>query len=281
MTSETPPPFAPLPVRARDTLEIFDTSAKLYKRYFWVLLGWSALTELGSLLSNLAMLLSPNNQGAGVVAWFVTLGLKPLLVGAIACCIAAAVRGQPLSFWQCWNFSRPRYGATLGQIVLVWILGGLALVALIAIATLVGALAAFVVSQTALIVQILVSALLGLVAIVAFGVLGSFIFAWIYMTPLVVCLEDDRRGGAAQTRAWELLKQQWRRVTALVSIVSLAILAGLAIVLGFSALFLGASKLPEMMTGTFWESGQYLLHRPTGTCGLPFSFVEHLHRHFA
>jgi hypothetical protein len=44
MNSELSPPtaFAALPVRRRETLEIFDTALKLYRRYFWVLLGWSA-----------------------------------------------------------------------------------------------------------------------------------------------------------------------------------------------------------------------------------------------
>jgi hypothetical protein len=38
--------FAPLPVRARGVLDILDLALRLYKRYFWVLIGWSALAAI-------------------------------------------------------------------------------------------------------------------------------------------------------------------------------------------------------------------------------------------
>jgi hypothetical protein len=51
--------------------------------------------------------------------------LWPLILGAAACCIAAAVRGQSVTFKQCWQFTKPRYGQILGlflaSLTITWI----------------------------------------------------------------------------------------------------------------------------------------------------------------
>lgn len=239
MTAETA--FAPLPVRRRDTLEIFDTALKLYRRYFWVLLAWSAIATLSSYVASFAT--------CGIPAgYFFTM---PLMVGATACAIAAAVRGQNITFSQCWRFFKPRYWPTVGQYVLVSILAGLGFIGLTAIGTIGGILvaaalnAASVPTAITVVVWIMISVLLLGIG----SVLGSAIFCWMYMVPIIVCLEDDKRGGLAQSRAWDLLRKEWLRATMLFALIGLAFLATAGITFGFAALLTGLDNVRGMMNG--------------------------------
>jgi len=212
MNPELPssPAFSALPVRRRETLEIFDTALKLYRRYFWVLLGWSALVSCLALVP--------------FFSWF-SLFTMPLLYGAVSCCVAAAVRGQSVKFSQCWAFTKPRYGPLLGTILLSYlVLFGVLLTIYIA-GILVGLLGAWALSSAPQPVQI-VGAVVGiLLGLVVFSVFGVVSFGWTNMVPVVVCLEDDKRSTAALGRAFELLKGQWRRVFGLCLILGLAVMA--------------------------------------------------------
>ena len=108
-----------LPVRRRETLEIFDTSLKLYRRYFWVLLGWSALVSGVALVP--------------ILSYFAFIFALPVLYGAVSCCVAAAVRGQRVKFSQCWAFTKPRYWSLVGTTLLSYlVLFGIYIVLVIA-----------------------------------------------------------------------------------------------------------------------------------------------------
>lgn len=232
MNSEiNPHAFPALPVRRRETLEIFDTSLKLYRRYFWVLLGWSALIAVMSLVPILSSFV------------FFTM---PLLYGAVSCCVAGAVRGQKVSFPQCWSFTKPRYGALLGVVFLSYLVFFAAIVVFYIAAALLGFLGYWALSsapQPVQTVAIIVGVLLGLVG---FSTLGVVAFGWMNMVPIVACLEDDKRGSAALGRAFELLKGQWRRVFGISLILGFAVLAVFGIVVGIYSLVAGFASLREL-----------------------------------
>lgn len=234
------PAFAPLPVRARDTLEILDTAVKLYKRYFWVLIAWSAIASLAPVI------LQTVTFGIG---GFLSFLFTPLLVGATACCIAAAVRGQNVGFKQCWHFTKPRFWPIVGQYLLCLILGFLGIAALIFICVLLCVPIAIYTSGANLAVQIVMWLVIGLVLLTVFTILSSVISAWMAITPLIVCLEDDRRGGSAQARAWDLIKKHWLRVTGLLAIVGLAGFAALGVAGGFGVLLVGIPEIERLMSG--------------------------------
>ena len=205
--------FAPLPVRRRGTIEIIDTALKLYRRYFGVLMGWSVLVGLVSLL--------------GSVVPFVGLLAFPLVYGACACAVAAAVRGQRISFGQVWDFTKPRYGA----LILLTLLSGLLLFVAVLALGLGGLLISVltVAGLSALSAPDAVLTSLGIIGFLAALTLGSvasvLAYAWLGLVPLVACLEDDKRGAAAMGRAWDLMKGSWLRVLGLSTLLTIAILA--------------------------------------------------------
>ena len=227
MNSElSPAPLSALPVRRREILEILDTSLKLYRRYFWVLLGWSAIVFSLALLPFVS---------------FFSLFLMPLLYGAVSCCVAAAVRGQNVKFSQCWAFTKPRYGALLGTLLLSYLLLMAISFAVVMAAVLVWLLGVWALSGAPEPLQI-VGGIVGFVlGLVAFSVIGVAAFGWMNMVPVVVCLEDDKRSSAAIGRAFDLLKGNWRRVLSLSLLLGLAALVVVLLVGAVFALFgLGA-----------------------------------------
>ncbi len=228
ITSST---FAALPVRRRETLEIFDTALKLYRRYFWVLMGWSALIAVMSIIPILSSL---------------TFFTMPLLFGAVSCCMAGAVRGQKVSFSQCWSFTKPRYGPLLGVVFLSYLVFIGAILIFYIAAILLGLLGYFVLSnapEPVQIVGVVIGVLLGLVG---FSTLGLMAFGWMNMVPIVACLEDDKRGTAALGRAFELLKGNWRRVFGISLILGLAVIAVFGIVGGAYSLIVGFASIREI-----------------------------------
>ncbi|MBW3634876.1 MAG: hypothetical protein KY445_00245 [Armatimonadetes bacterium] len=235
MNSELSPPtaFPALPVRRRETLEIFDTALKLYRRYFWVLLGWSALVSVMALVP--------------ILNWL-SLFTLPLLYGAASCCVAAAVRGQGVRFRQCWQFTKPRYGALLGVIFLSWlVLGAFAIALSIAFSFVIfgGVLSLANAPQP---VQIVVGVIGYVLFLVLFGALGVVAFGWSSMVPIVACLEDDKRGAAALGRSFELLKGNWRRVFGMSLLLGLAVLTVMGIIGGGYSL-LAWDGLREIFNG--------------------------------
>jgi hypothetical protein len=233
MTSESPQLMQALPVRRRETLEIFDTALKLFRRYAWVLLGWSALSSVLALIPGVSFLA------------FLTM---PLLEGAASCCVAAAVRGQKVTFGQCWSFTKPRYGAMLGVIVLSYIIFFCVVIALYIAAALLFVVFALILSNVPVPVQVVGGIIGFLLAMVAFSCMGVVAFGWAKMVPIVACLEDDKRGTAAMGRAFDLLKGNWRRVFGMALIIGLAIIAVLGIVVGIFML-IGAAQWSDIFSG--------------------------------
>ncbi|HEX9995517.1 MAG TPA: hypothetical protein VGB45_00110 [Abditibacterium sp.] len=223
--------FSALPIRRRETLEIFDTALKLYRRYFWVLLGWSALVAV--------LAITP------ILSTF-SLFTMPLLYGAVSCCVAAAVRGQSVRFSQCWAFTKPRYGALLGVTLLSWLLFAAVLIVFYIAAALLAFGGIFALQNAPQPVQVVFGILGFLLLLVGFSGMGVVAFGWTSMVPIVACLEDDKRGTAAMGRAFELLKGNWKRVFGMALILGLAMLAVFGIVGGGMAGLVGLGSLREI-----------------------------------
>ena len=219
--------LAALPVRQRGTLEILDTAMKLYRRYFGVLMGWSALTSL-----IFVVLLLPTCGLAALLVY-------PLVPGAGCCAIAAAVRGQRISFGQVWDFTKPRFGALIG----ITIVSGLLMsVASGAASMIFGAVSLagtwlFSAINAPTEVTVVVAIIGTIIGTVLSSIFSVFAYAWLGLVPIIACLEDDKRSTAALGRAWELMKGSWGRVLGLATLLSIAVIAVMGIVGGSMALF--------------------------------------------
>lgn len=240
--------FSPFPLRARGLVEQFDAAIKLYKQYFWVLLGWSAITTGASVLGAVLPM-------GGMAALFLT----PIVVGACVCCVAAAVRGQNVEFGQCWRFTQPRFWPVLGLHILSWIVGGLALMVLAAAVTaiIVGGVFAFRESSGA--VQLLMGVLAFLILGAIVTVVSTVFITWMGLVPVVVCMEDDKRNTAALGRAYEILRGHWVRITTLMALVGLAILALYVILMATTAMLMGLGRISDMASGRIWSEGSLWL----------------------
>ena len=232
------PRFAPLPVRARTTLEILDTAVKLYRRYFGILTLWSLIVSATYLVS--------------AVVPFAYLIAMPLVYGSVSCAIAAAVRGEPITFAQVWNFTQPRFGALLGVLVLsILILSAISFVLVLAGAMIFGFAAVLLANlpEPFIVVGVLLGIVLSLVAMAA---LGTVAFGWMSMAPIVACLEDDKRGVAALGRAWSLLAGAWRRVFVISSLLGISFLVVFGIIAGFAAMIAGGLDTLSALDESAW-----------------------------
>lgn len=230
--------FSPFPLRARGSLEIFDAAIKLYKQYFWVLLGWSAIVSGASVFGSIVPL-------GGLAALFLT----PLSVGSVVCCVAAAVRGHNVEFGQCWRFTQPRYWMMLGMHLVASIIGFIVLGILVALCTALVVAGAFGFQSSPLSVQIVMGVLAFVILGVAVTIIGTVFFSWVSLVPIVVCMEEDKRGMMALGRAYDLLKGHWIRITALMAIVGLGMLALFAILAGLATLVVGVGALNDLLQG--------------------------------
>lgn len=216
-------PYAPLPVRARGTLEIFDTAFKLFRRYAGVLLAWSFLASVINVIP--------------IFGTFIYLFTMPLAYGAVSCATAAAVRGQSITFKQVWGFTKPRYGALLGVLILAWILLGIAVIALV----FVGSLATFGIVALVSSYGTAATVFAWIVGFLVVLVGGSFFLAltlgWFNLAPVIACLEDANRGANALSRAGALMSGNWRKASGVAVISSLMGSAIFLIVGGFLMFF--------------------------------------------
>jgi len=235
--------FSPFPLRARGLLEIFDAAIKLYKQYFWVLLGWSAIVSSASIVGSLIPL-----------GGFAGLFLSPLSIGSIICCTAAAVRGNNVEFGQCWRFTQPRYWTMLGMHLVASLLAFIVLGIVTAVVVGICVAGAFGLQSAELAVQIGA----GILAFIVFGgiltLLGTVFFSWVSLVPIVICMEEDKRGTAALSRAYELLKGHWLRITSLMAIVGLGMAALLGILCGAAALIVGFGQIGDALQGRGGET---------------------------
>ena len=214
--------FAALPVRQRGTLEIIDTAMKLYRRYFGVLMGWSALVAVLFLLTFAFSF--------GTAPFLV----YPLIPASGCCAVAAAVRGQPIAFNQVWDFAKPRFGALLLITFLSSLLMSVAFGVVFLVAMLIAVGGAWMFSAINAPTEFTaIAALIGTIAALIVGsVLSVLAYAWLGLVPIIACLEDDKRSAAALGRAWDLMKGSWLRVLGLATLLSIAITAVMGIVGG-------------------------------------------------
>ncbi len=246
--------LAALPVRQRGTLEIIDTAMKLYRRYFGVLMGWSALTAVLFL-----------------VTFTVSLGFGPLLVyplipGSGCCAIAAAVRGQRIGFGQVWEFTKPRYGALILITFLSSLLMGVAFGVVFVVSMLIALAGTWLFSALNAPTEITaIAAILGtIVALIVGSILSALAYAWLGLVQIIACLEDDKRGAVALGRAWDLMKGSWMRVLGLSTLLSIAVLAVMGIIGGTLALLSQGlsiddfSKTPSALMGLFLTFSGFL-----------------------
>ena len=241
--------FAPMPLRSRSILENLDVAIKAYKQYFWVLVSWAALVNL---LSNIPFVN------------YVTIFLAPpLIVGATCCCIAAAVRGQRVTFRQCWQFTAPRYWSVVALHILALILLGIA-ITIVLVAIVMTAAYAFSTLNEAFqmlptLWQVLTAVVGGLLFLIFFSLLITALTAWQTMVSVVVCMEDDKRNVQAMSRAWELLRGHWKHAISLMMLLGMGMLALWIVLAATGASLVGLSRVRDMLSGNvtdanFWAA---------------------------
>jgi len=231
--------FAPLPIRARTTLEVLDVSVKLYRRYFGVLMLWSLLTA-----------------GIYVISSFIPflyVLAMPLIYGSVSCAIAAAVRGEKITFGQVWDFTKPRYGALIGVLLLSFILFGIGVGGFCILAAIIFGLGVYVLDAAPEPIQV-VGAIVGFIALfVSYSLVCAVAFGWLNLVPIVACLEDDKRGTAAMGRAWTLFSGHWKRVLTITVLLGIAILIFFGIVAGFFGFVgMGTQAFLNPESSSFW-----------------------------
>lgn len=230
--------FTPFPLRSRSTLEIFDAAIKLYKQYFWVLLGWSAIVTG---ISMIAAFLPVGSMA--------TLFITPLSIGSVVCCIAASVRGQTVSFGQCWNFTQPRYWVMLGMHILASIVGFVFLFIVIVAVIAIIAGGVFVLRESTLAMQVGAATLAFVVLGGILTIIGTVFMSWIGLVPIVICMEESCRGLPSFRRAYDILSGHWLRITTLMALVGLAMLAVFAMLGGLASLAVGIGRITDLIQG--------------------------------
>ena len=245
-TMEAPPEFTPMPLRARGVLETLDLSIKVFRRYAGVLLAWSALIIgvcgtvgiFGAISAGKSMMdSSAYGYSSGAAAtqmaslMLSSLGAMslsffcfPLIIGAAACCVAGAVRGQRIRFSQCWSFTKPRYWSMLGQTLLAILMLWVSMIGVIIVIAIVAALGVAVVTQLPGMVAVPLGIIVAVCFYAGFFVLMMLAAMWIVLVPVVVCMEQNNRGSNALGRAMSLLRGNWRRAAGLMLLVWLGML---------------------------------------------------------
>jgi hypothetical protein len=84
----------------------------------------------------------------------------------------------------------------------------------------------------------------------------TMLLAWHSMVGVVVCMEEDKRNAGALSRAWNLLKGQWRPVIVLMMLLGMGVMVLWAVLMATGALLIGLPTLRDMMDGrisdAFW-----------------------------
>ena len=239
---EPAPAFTPLPLRARNVLELLDTSLKVYKQYFWVLMGWSALVNIAGALA------STTCGSCGMVL------LTPIFLGVAACCVSAAVRGQNVTFGQCWQFAQARFGGMLGWYLLTMLITTVVIGLLSGAFVGIGIVAAPAFSNFAS--QGILVAVYIVVAAIIVSIVSVAFLTWAHLAPLVACMEENNPNKKVLPRSWELMAGHWGRGISLMSILSLAALALIVIIYAAAALIIGIDTVVGAFEGdlapSFW-----------------------------
>lgn len=236
--------FTPFPLRARGTIALFDATIQLYKQYFWVLIGWSAIVS-----------------SIGIAGSFVPLGgflsffLSPLAIGSVACSVSAAVRGLDITFGQCWKFTQPRYWQLIIANFLASFVGLFLLMLLIGATAAIFFLSMLSLRNQPLWLQIGAGSVIFLTVGTAATIFATLVVSWMGLVPVVVCLEPETTRGQALNRASDLLRKRWVQITQIITFIGLGMLALATILGGISTLFLGFEKISELAKGRSLDDG--------------------------
>lgn len=242
---EPAPVFTPLPLRARNVLELLDTSLKVYKQYFWVLMGWSAIVNIFGALA------STTCGSCGMLV------LTPIFLGVAACCVSAAVRGQNVTFGQGWQFAQARFGGMLGWYLLTMLISFLVIGLLSGVFFGIGIVLTPAFSNSASLSQGILITGYVIVACVVVSIVGVGFLTWAHLAPLVACMEENNPNKKVLPRSWELMAGHWGRGISLMSILSLAALALIVIIYAAAALIIGIDSVIKAFDGSelspsFW-----------------------------
>jgi len=249
MQASAPETFAPLPLRPRGTLEILDTSVKVYKRYFWVLVAWSAIVNAFSAVGFIPIL---------SVLSYLAIFLTPLMTGPVACAIAAAVRGQTVSFKAGWEFTKPRYWSMLGFYLLALVIAGGIFLALMLVCGVIVLLGFLIFKNASGAIQATMSVIAALVLGTAVTIVGLVVTIWMSMVPIVVAMEEDKHNTQALARAFQLLRGQWMRLVGLMTVLGLGMLVLMGILGGTAAVLIGIPTIKDLFMGRTTDASVWM-----------------------
>ena len=123
--------------------------------------------------------------------------------------------------------------------------GGIAAVAVLVVLLFVWLFTAIGDSPASVVAMIILAVLGTVLSILLF----SCIAIWANFVQIVVCMEEENRGSQALRRAYDLLRGHWVRVSGLITLLGLGMMALLAIFWAAGALLVGLGTLQDLFKG--------------------------------
>ena len=243
------------PLRPRGALELFDVSFKLYKKYFWSLLGCSLLVWLPLIPLGFFFSLSISYSFsfltfifvlAAILAFFL---LLPLLYGASACCMQSAIEARQVGFRDCVPYARERYkvlllAQLLALVLLILLIGVLVLLSIVfALSTNTSS----ALNKTVFILSFTSIALYVLCIFYFIGVVTSI--------PLVACIESKSlRLIESVKRCYSLSKGSGRSLALLIFSHGLGVIISYIILIAIGGALVQLIRIQNYMNGYIGES---------------------------
>jgi len=243
-------PSSQYPLRPRSALELFDISLKLYKKYFWPLLGctllvWATTLPLSCLYIYLHFsFLTVLFVFVTGVAFFFAL---PFLYGASGCCVEAAIESRKVTFRDCIAYARERYKVLLLAQILALILLILTAIILAIFVTifLLSTNATSLLNRILFIVSFTLIIILGFYAIYFWGITA--------LMPLVACIEFKILSVKDLTkRCYSFFRDRTRPLCLLGFTHGLGMIISYVIVMGIGTVLV---RLTMWQDGTFTLTG--------------------------
>jgi len=162
----------------------------------------------------------------------------------------------------------------LGMHILTWLVAILVIGLLVAVCTVVVVGGAFALQAAPPAAQIGGGVLAFLVLGAIATIVSTVFFSWMGLVPIVVCMEDNHRGTSSLGRAYEILRGHWLRITILMAIVGLAMVALFVIFLGAIWMFAGFEQIRDFALGqTEGTAAMWLAIAAFGISSLILSIV--------